>query len=258
MTGGALAPLDALARELVALGVDVLAANATPSIIAARKATSTTPIVMMAAGDALGLGLVESIARPGGNITGLSLMVVELAGKLVELLAEAAPAGRHVGCLVHEADPLHRPFMAEAARAAGNLGHRFTPAVVKDQSEIEGAFASMARSGVTSLVVQPILMLAVPDAVKIADLARSHRMAAGCGLKRFAANGGLIAYGAEFDDLGARGAKFVDLILRGASPAELPVERPTTFTLSLNLKTAAEVGVHPPQSMIARADEVIE
>lgn len=255
---GALASLDAMAQELVALGVGILVANATPSIIAARKATRTIPIVMMTAGDAVGLGLVESIARPGGNVTGLSLMIVELAGKLVELLAEAAPTGRHVGCLVHEVDPLHRPFMAEAARAAGNLGLRFSPAVVKDQASVETAFGSMAQSGVTSVVVQPILMLAAQDATRIANLARKHRMAAGCGLKRFAANGGLIAYGAEFDDLGARGARFVDLILRGANPAELPVERPTAFTLALNLKTASAIGVTLPQSMIARADEVIE
>lgn len=258
VTGGALAPLDAIARELVALGVDVLAANATPSIIAARKATSTVPIVMMAAGDAPGLGLVEKIARPGGNITGLSLMIVELAGKVVELLLEAAPAGRHFGCLVHEADPLHRPFMAEVARAAGNLGLRFTPAVVTDQAGIEAAFGAMAQAGVTSLVVQPILALTAQEAGKIAALARQHRIAAGGVLKRFAADGGVIAYSAEFDDLGARGARFVDLILRGANPAELPVERPTEFTLALNLRTASAVGVAPPQSLVARADEVIE
>lgn len=258
VTGGALAPLDSHARELVALGVEVVAASATPAIIAARKATATVPIVMMSAGDAAGLRLVDSIARPGGNITGLSLMIVELAGKMVELLLEAAPAGRHVGCLVHEADPLHRPFMAEAARAAGSLGLRFTPAVVKDKDDIEPAFDAMARAGVTSAVVQPILVLVAQDAGRIAALAHRHRIAAGGVWRRFAADGGLIAYGAEFDDVGARAARFVDLILRGANPAELPVERPTEFTLALNLRTAGAIGLDLPQTLIARADEVIE
>jgi len=258
VTEGGLDGIGQLAAELVAQKVDVIVASATPSIQAAMKATRTVPIVMMTAGDALGSGLVQSLARPGGNVTGLSLMLIELAGKLVELLVESAPALDRVACLVHAADPLHRGFMGSAERAAAQLKVGFHPAIVRRDDELPDAFADMAAAGTKAVVVQPIFVLTRENSARIANLAMRHRMAAATGLKRFAAEGGMLAYAAEFPDMGYRAARFVDLILRGANPAELPVERPTEFTLSVNLKTSAAIGLTIAPRIVARADEVIE
>lgn len=258
VTQGDLAAVDAAARELVAARVDVIAATATPSIQAAMRATDTIPIVMMSAGDALASGLVQSLARPGGNVTGLSLMLSETAGKLVELLVEIMPGIAGIGCLAHGADPLHRRYLQSAEHAAVALRRRFHPAIVGDTGELPAKFSEMSAAGVQAVVVQPILTLAADETARIAALAATHRVATISSLRRFAREGGMAAYSAQFADPGGRGAGFVDRILRGANPADLPVEQPTEFTLVLNLKAAASVGLALPTTVLARADEVIE
>lgn len=257
VTDGGLAPLDAMAAELVALPVDAIVANATPAVEAAMRATKAIPIVMMASGDALGSGLVRNLARPEGNVTGLSLMLVELAGKLVELLAELTP-GRGIACLVNPNDPLHAPFLAEAARAARQLSRVFTPVIVRDNDDLDASFAGLAAAGVGGVVVQPIFILSQQDAARVAAAALRHRLATASALRRFAAQGGTVAYAAEFDDLGYRAALYLDRIFAGALPGDLPIERPTIFELALNLKTAGAIGLQVPQHLVARADEVIE
>jgi putative ABC transport system substrate-binding protein len=250
--------LASLARELVALDVDVLMGNSTPVIEALRAATSTIPIVMSPAGDALGSGLVTSLARPGGNVTGLSLALVEMAAKTVELLHGVVPHIRRLACLVHEKDPLHSPFLAEAETAAGRLGLRVRPTIIRAAAEVEAAFAAMASEGVGAVVIQPILVLHSGDRSRLIALALRHRFPTASGLTSFAEAGGLLTYASDFKDSWHQAAIYVDKLLKGAWPGDLPVERPTTFTLIINLKTARALGLTIPASVLARADRLIQ
>jgi putative tryptophan/tyrosine transport system substrate-binding protein len=258
ITEGNLAGIDAAAAELVAAKVEVIVATATPSIQAAMRATRGIPIVMMSAGDALASGLVQSLARPGGNVTGMTLMLSEIAGKLVELLVEIMPDAAGIGCLAHGADPLHRRYLQGAERAAVRLGRRFHPAIIGAKDELPARFAEMSAAGIRAALIQPILTLTGEDTARIAGLAATHRIATISSLRRFAREGGMLVYAAQFSDPGERGARFVDQILRGANPAELPVEQPTEFALVVNLRAAAAIGLAIPAAVLARADEVIE
>jgi putative ABC transport system substrate-binding protein len=250
--------LTSLARGLVALDVDVLIGNATPAVEALRAATSSIPIVMAPAGDALGSGLVRSLARPGGNVTGLSLALVEMAGKTVELLHVVVPGAKHLACLVHENDPLHVPFLAEAEAAAGRLGVAMRPAVVRAAAEIEAAVGAMVSEGVDAVVVQPILVVHPADRSRVITLALRHRLPTASGLAAFAEAGGLLTYASEFKDTWRRAATYVDRLLKGARPGDLPVERPPTFTLIINLQTAHALGLTIPPSVLARADRLVQ
>jgi putative ABC transport system substrate-binding protein len=250
--------LATLARQLVALEVDVLVGNSTPVIEALKAATSTIPIVMAPAGDALGSGLVPSLARPGGNVTGLSLALVEMAGKTMEVLQTVVPQTRSLACLVHEKDPLHLPFLAEAETAAARLGLPMRPVIIRAAAELETTFGAMASQGVGAVLVQPILVLHPNDRSRLITLALRHRLPAASGLASFAEAGGLLTYASEFKDTWRRAAIYVDKILRGARAGDLPVERPTIFTLIINLKTARALGLTIPSSVLARADRLIQ
>jgi putative ABC transport system substrate-binding protein len=256
--GGDIDRLPALAAALVRANVRVIVANATPSIRAAMQATDRIPIVMATAGDALRTGLVANLARPGGNVTGLSLALVELAGKTVELLREVLPRSTRFACLVHSADPLHREFLAEAESSTRRLGLQFSPAVLNSDRELDAAFRSLAQSGVGGVVVQPIFTLDPETRSTVVKLSLAHRLPAVSGLRRFADAGGLLAYASEFNDLPKRAATYVDRILRGAAPGDLPVEQPTHFQLVFNLKTAKTLGVVIPRDLLLRADQLVE
>jgi putative ABC transport system substrate-binding protein len=250
--------LASLARELVALEVDVLIGNSTPAIEALKNATSTIPIVMAPAGDALGSGLVTSLARPGGNVTGLSLALVEMAGKTMELLHTVVPQSKRLACLVHEKDPLHLPFLAEAEMAASRLGLAMRPAIIQAAAEVETAFGAMASQGVGAVLIQPILVLNPNDRSRLIALALRYRLPTASGLTSFVEAGGLLTYASEFKDTWRRAAVYVDKLLKGGRAGDLPVERPTTFTLIINLRTARALRLTVQSSVLARADRLIQ
>jgi putative ABC transport system substrate-binding protein len=250
--------LPMLAAALVRADVNLIVASATPSVQAAMEATNHIPIIMAAAGDALRTGLVASMARPGGNVTGLSLALIELAGKTVELLREALPGATRFGCVVHREDPLHREFLSEAESSARRLGLELRPAILRSVGELDAALGSIARDRVGGIVVQPIFTVDPAVRSTLVRLTLKHRLPAVSGLRRFAEAGGLIAYASEFSDLPKRAAIYADKILKGATPASLPVEQPTHFQLVFNLKTAKTLGVTIPQPVLLRADHVIE
>jgi putative ABC transport system substrate-binding protein len=250
--------LPSLAKELVDFKVDLIVASATPAIQAAKDATATIPIVMAAGADPVGMGFVVSLARPGGNITGLSLQSPELAGKRLELLKEIVPKLTRVAFLAHGGDPAHKLFIEEAHDVAPRIGIQIQPVVIKSPGEFEIAFSVMIRERAGALVVQPLLTgSALGQGLKVANLAAKHRLPAVSDSIRFPESGGLISYGANRLDLWQRAATFVDKILRGTKPADLPVEQPTKFDLVINLKTANQIGLTIPPDVLARAVRVI-
>jgi putative ABC transport system substrate-binding protein len=250
--------LPVLAAALVRANMNLVVASATPSVQAAMEATRHIPIVMAPAGDALRTGLVTNLARPGGNVTGLSLALIELAGKTVELLHEALPRATRFACVVHSDDPLHREFLGEAESAARRLGLQFRPVILGSIGELETALGSIARDRIGGVVVQPIFTVDPEVRSTLVRLTLKHRLPAVSGLRRFAEAGGLVAYASEFSDLPKRAAIYVDKILKGAAPGDLPVEQPTHFQLVFNLKTARTLGLTIPRPLLLRADHVIE
>ncbi len=250
--------LPDLAAELVALEPDLIVASPTPAAIAARKATDRIPIVMINVGDPVGLGLVASLARPGGNVTGLAYSVgLETIGKGVDLLREAVPAVRRMAVLTNPANPAQPIVVRDLKGAASSLGVQFQFLEASGPDEFERAFAAMAEQRAGAIVV-------VPDAVsvahreRIAGLAAGHKLPSIYGLRENVEAGGLMSYGPNFSDQFRHAATFVDQILRGAKPAELPIKQPTQFELVINLRTARALGIDIPGSLLARADEVIE
>ena len=251
---GNAARLPELAAELTQLKVDVIAAIFTPCALAAKQATTSIPIVMVSVGDPVGTGLVASLARPGGNVTGLSNMGPETAGKSVELFRDMLPSLHRVGVLANPADPFTKPFLEQVQLAGRVSGIDIGPiAMVGSADEVDAAFADMVRARAQAVVVQGIFF-----SKAIADLAIKHRLPAASVLRSFAQAGGLVSYGAHTPDIFRRSAALVHKILQGAKPADLPVEQPTKFELVINLKTARALGVTIPPMLIARADEVIE
>jgi putative ABC transport system substrate-binding protein len=257
--GGQFDRIEALAAEVVALKPDVIVAGATPTVMALMKATRTIPIVMATAGDAVKTGLVSTLARPGGNVTGLSLALVELAGKMVELVHEALPAAARVACIVNTRDPLHRGFLAEAEGAAKRLSLELRPVLLREPGQVDPAFASLGKARIAAIVVHPIFIVGAPeDRARFVDLTLRHRLAAVSGQRIFADAGGFMAYASNYSDAPKRAALYVDQILKGANPAELPVQQPTKFELVVNNKTAKALGIAVPRNLLLRADEVIE
>jgi putative ABC transport system substrate-binding protein len=250
--------LPRLAAALVRANVSVIVASATPSVQAAMAATQHIPIIMAAAGDAVGTGLVANLARPAGNVTGRSLALIELAGKTVALLREALPRARRLACVVHSEDPLHRAFLGEAASSATRLALQFRPAILRTVGELDAVIDSIARDHVEGIVVQPIFTVDPKVRTTLVGLTLKHRLPAVSGLRRFAEAGGLLAYASEFSDLPKRAATYVDKILNGTKPADLPIEQPTQFELVINLKTARALNLAIPPSLLQRADQVIE
>ena len=250
--------LPDLAAELVRLKVDIIVAVPTPAAAAAKNATETIPIVMINVGDPVGLGLIASLARPGGNVTGLSFGVgMETVSKGLELLKETVPKVRRVAILSNPANPSHPLAIREVKVAARSLGLQLQLLEARGPNEFDGAFAAMAKERVGALLVvaDSIFIL---HRTRLADLAARSRLPAAYGVRENVEAGGLMSYGPSVRDLFRRAATFVDKILKGAKPADLPVEQPTKFELVINLKTAKALGLTIPPSVLIRADEVIQ
>jgi ABC-type uncharacterized transport system substrate-binding protein len=248
--------LPDLAAELARSTVDVLVTGGTPAILAAKQATTTIPIVMAGSGDAVASGLVASLARPGGNVTGSTDSVPELMVKVLELLKEIMPRTRRVAVLVVPRNPSLTPVLQALENAAGSLRVEVQKFETREPREFEGAFGRMATSRVDALVVTTDYLF--NDNIRmIADLAAKRRLPA-AGAKELAEAGGLIGYGLNFPEMYRRVAYFVDKILKGAKPQDLPVHQPTKFDLIVNLKTAKALGLRIPPSLLARADHVLE
>ncbi len=250
--------LPDLAAELVRLKVDVIFAPTTVTAVAARKATGTIPIVMATVGDPVGLGLVASLARPGGNVTGLSYGVgLGIMGKQLELLKEALPRLRRVAVLSNPANPSHALAIKEVTAAAGSLGVQLQLLEARGADDLDSAFAAMARDRAEALLVGADPVLASHRA-RLRDLAARGRLPAMYGLREHTEAGGLMSYHPDLRENLRRAATYVDKILRGARPAELPVEQPTKFDLAINLKAAKALGLTLPPSLLLRASEIIE
>jgi len=243
-----------LAAELVRLKVDVIVAFVTPAAYAAKNATRAIPIVVSAA-DPVGTGLVASLARPGGNITGVSLMLPDLAGKRLELIREALPGVARVAFLAHGAGPAAPLFIRETQVAAQKLGVRIQPVIVEGPEEFEGAFSAMRREQAGALIVQPIF---TEHRQRIVALAAKNRLPTISDPREFADAGGLMSYGPNLREIYRRAATYVDKILKGTKPADLPVDQPTRFEMVINMKTAKALGLTFPPSILIRADQVIQ
>jgi ABC-type uncharacterized transport system substrate-binding protein len=249
--------LPELAAELVRLNVDVILAFGTLAPLAAKRASATVPIVMANAGDPLGSGLVASLARPGGNVTGMSLMAPDLGGKRLELLKEILPWLSRVAVIWNAANPYSALVFEEIRGAAKTLAIELQSLEVRGPGDFDGVLDSAVRKRADALV-------AVEDPLtfnhrkQIAESCAENRLPAMYGLREYADAGGLLAYGASQEDLLRRAVGFVDKILKGVKPADLPVQQPTKFELVINLKTAKALGLEIPPTLLARADEVIE
>ena len=249
------AQLPDVAAELVRLKVDVLVASGTPSVLPARNAARTIPVVFVAALDPVATGVAANLARPGGNVTGVTGMHADLTGKRLELLKELLPTLSRIAVLVRATSPSTAQYVKEAELAARTLGAQLQVLSVRDPPDFEGAFS--AAQGASALLL-------VDDAVftahrtQIAELALKNRLPTISGFSDVVEAGGLMAYGPHYADLYRRAATHVHKILKGAKPADLPIEQPTKFELVINLKTAKALGLTIPRSVLIRADQVIQ
>ena len=244
-------------REFVSRKVDVIFVGAPALALAARAATREIPIVCGSCGDPLENGLVASLARPGGNVTGLASQSAELIGKRLELLKEAFPRVSRVVALLNPDNPGTRTTLEALDEGGRALGIQIQRVEFRNVGELEGAFRSAVTTDATALLVQDDPH-ALAGRIQIAEFAVRHRLPAVAGVPEYAEAGGLIAYGPSDMDLYRRAATFVDKILKGAKPGDLPVEQPTKYDLIINLKTAKRIGLTFPQAMIQRADRVIQ
>jgi len=258
---GQLERFPALAAELVALKVDVIVtAGSTPSALAAKQATRTVPIVFIAAGDPVTSGLVSSLARPGGNVTGLSSLVLELVGKCLELLKQAVPEVSRVAVLWRPGalgERTEREILKRAEVAARALGVRLQFVEARGPADFDRAFSEMTRARASALTVLPTGEFS-RERRRLVDLAAKNRLPTVFPWREGVDAGGLMAYGPDHADIFRRAATYVDGVLKGAKPADLPAEQPTKFEFVINLKTAKALGLTIPQSVLVRADEVIQ
>jgi putative ABC transport system substrate-binding protein len=252
--------LPALAAELVALKVDVIVAANNLAALAAKHATRTLPIVFAAVGDPVGSGLVTSLARPGGNVTGLSMLAQELVGKRLELLTQAVPGVSRVAVLWQPGavpERTDKDILKRADVAARALGVRCHFVEARGPEDFDRAFSDMTRARADALTVLPSTMFG-NERTRLVDLAAKNRLPAVYQSREFVDAGGLMAYGPNFADLFRRAATYVDRILKGTKAGDLPVEQPTKFELVINLKTATALGLTIPPSLLGRADQVIQ
>jgi len=252
--------LPALAAELVALKVDVIVASGTPAALATKQATRSLPIVFTAVGDPVTSRLVTSLARPGGNVTGLSVLAPELVGKCLEQLKQAIPAVSRVAVLWHPGamgERTDKDMLKRAEVAAQALGVRLQVLEARGPADFDRAFSEMTRARADALTVLTSSML-FGERRRLVDLSAKNRLPAVYPWREGVDAGGLMAYGPDLADLLRRAATYVDKILKGAKPGDLPVEQPTKFDLVINLKTAKALGLTIPPSLLQRADQVIE
>ena len=248
---------DELAVELIRLGPDAMVIVGTPPALAAKRQTTTIPIIMAPAADPLRLGLVASLARPGGNVTGVTLYGSELARKRMEVFKEAVAGIRRIAVLVNAENPLHRFLWDDIQPTGPGLGLEFHRVAVSDLENLPATFSTMMRDGFDALTV---LSDAQFNSVRrqISGLAATHRLPTMYEAREFVEDGGLISYGPNITDLTRRAATFVVNVLNGTKPADLPIEQPIKFELLINVKAAKALGLTVPLSLLARADEVIE
>jgi putative tryptophan/tyrosine transport system substrate-binding protein len=249
--------LSELAAELAALPVDVILASSAVAARAAKDATGTIPIVIGASNDPVAAGLVASLARPGGNVTGLSLVNPLLVAKRLELLKEMVPSSGRIAALVYPASATGEQDWKEAQTGARALGLDLARYEVRSGDDLAAAFAAMAAAGAEALLVLPNQFF-TRNRERLLSLAAQHRLPAMYEHRQYAEAGGLMSYGADTSDLLRRSATYVDKILKGAKPADLPVEQPTTFDFAINIKTAQALGLTIPRSIRTQATEIIE
>jgi putative ABC transport system substrate-binding protein len=246
--------LDSHAGELVRHGVDVIVAMQTPAVLAALRATRRVPVVMAgAAVDPVASGLAQSLAAPGGNLTGVTVQGEHLAGKSLEILSELRSPMRSVGVLANGTDPFTTALLAHLQQAAAQLRTRLHIADVRTAAQYDAAFSSWAAARTEAVFVQPSLNIG-----RAASLALAHRLPSISFVRGYVAAGGLLGYGANMDELGRLSVDYVDRILRGADPGRLPIVQSSSFELLINLRTAKAVGVTVPHALMLRATEVIE
>jgi putative ABC transport system substrate-binding protein len=246
------ARLPELAAQLVRSQVDVIVAIQTPAVYAARNATRDIPIVMMA-GDPIGTGLISNLARPDGNLTGLSGAAAELAAKSLELIPEMVPAASRVGVLGNANDPFMKPFLEDIQQAAPKVRLEVHQIIVRSSAELDGAFSAVARAGADAVIIQGSLS----DKLTV-GLAIKYRLPSLSTQKSAVEAGLLMSYSADLAERGHEIARYVDKILKGTMPADLPVQQPTRYELTINLKTAKALALTVPPALLARADKVIE
>jgi putative ABC transport system substrate-binding protein len=256
-TAGRYERLPEIIAELIRLKVDVIVVAATPGALAVKAATSTIPVVIVAVSDPTRIGLVPSLARPGGNITGLSLLTPELSGKRLQLLTEISLKTSRVAALTNPNNRSHAIFLDETTAAGKETRIAIQAVQARNPDEIEGAFREMAKQGLQAAIVfdDPVIWSHRKQVVALAEKARLPVM---YGYSEFVPDGGLISYGPHRPDLYRRTAGYVDKILKGAKPADLPIERPTKFELMVNLKTAKALGLEVPTAILLQAHRVIE
>lgn len=245
--------LPALAEELVGLQVDLIVVWFTPAALAARQATRQIPIVMALVGNPVETGLVASLAEPGGNVTGMAAIGAELAGKLVDVIRQLMPTAGRIAALANAPDPFSKPFVQRIKSNGATTGVVIDPVMIHSGAELDAAFSALDKEPPDALIVQPSLPIR-----RVAELALHHRLPAVSFVRDFADQGGLLSYGSDEADAYRKAATYVDKILKGAAPGGLPVQEPTKFELVMNLKTAKALDLTVPQSMLLRADEVIE
>ena len=250
---GQISRLPELAAELVRLKVDVIVTWFTPAAQAAKEVTREIPIVMMLVGNPIETGLVESLPRPGGNITGMAGVGAELAGKTVELIRDMLPSERRIVALANAPDPFSKPFLEHIRLGGAATGTTIEPLMIHSVEELEAGFSAMDKDKPDAVIVQPSL-----PSKRAAELAVQHRIPAVSVVRAFVEEGGLLSFVSAELDMYRRGAIYVDKILKGARPADLPVQRPTKFELIINMKTAKAIGLTVPPEFLARVDEVIE
>ena len=250
---GQVSRLPELATELVRLRVDVIVTWFTPAAQAAKQATREIPIVMALVGNPVETGLVESLARPGGNITGMAGVAAELAGKSVQLIRDMLPTARRVVALANAPDPFSKPFIEHIRLGGAATGTMVDPIMIQSAADLEPAFQSTEVDRPDAVIVQPSL-----PTKRVAELAIKYRVPSVSVIRGFAKDGGLMAYQSKEIDLYRQSASYVDKILRGAKPADLPIQQPTKFELIINMTTANAIGLTMPPTFLARADEVIE
>jgi ABC-type uncharacterized transport system substrate-binding protein len=249
--------LPDIVAELIQSGVDVLLTAAPPATVAAKQATGVIPIVMVGPGDPVGLRIVDSLARPGGNVTGLSSMSLDVNAKQLQLLKETVPGLSKVGVMRASGDAGEEQRWRIIQTAADQLGITLLSLDVATQEDIEHAFARL-RAEVCDGLFVAVGGLTMANRTRIVELAGELHLPAVYPFRGFSVAGGLMSYGTDYADLFRRAATFVDKILKGSRPADIPVEQPTRFELVVNLKTAKELGLTVPYTLLARADEVIE
>jgi putative ABC transport system substrate-binding protein len=246
-----------LIAELLALHVDVIVTAGTPSALAVKRATTSVPLVMIAVGDPIGTGIVPSLARPGGNITGLSSIAPELEGKRLELLREIMPKLSHVAVLTNPVNPFHKAALQQARDAAHALHIKILPLGIKATEDLDGAFATIVRERPEALLILADRIF-LHNRVRLMEFATRNRLPSVNAYRELVEAGGLMSFGPSYEDMHRRAAGFVDKIFKGVKPGDLPVELPTKFTLVVNTKAAKALGLAISESFLLRADQVIE